>query len=260
VYSIDAVTCTPPSLEEPIHVQPFYSFKQAAAAERQQAFWYASRRASERKGDAGTEVYLSLVDLKFQPTLPAVETLTIHATCTNRDLPARLPFGGDRGDFQLEGAAPLSRIRCLTKPTETLRPPLRRGTQWRLTSHLTLNYLSIAEGGREPLQEILKLYDFSESPVIQQQIAGITNVTSRRVVGRPPSMPWNGFCRGIEVTIEFDEQKYVGSSVFLLASVLERFLGLYASINSFVQFVAKTRQREEPLKRWLPRAGEQILL
>ena len=95
---------------------------------------------------------------------------------------------------------------------------------------------------------------------IQQQIAGITNVTSRRVVGRPPSLPWNGVCRGIEVTIEFDEQKYVGSGVFLLASVLERFLGLYAAINSFTQLVAKTQQREEPLKQWPPRAGEEILL
>ena len=102
-----------------------------------------------------------------------------------------------------------------------------------MISHLSLNYLSICEGGREALQEILKLYDFSDSAVVRQQIAGITDVTSRRVVGRPASMPWNGFCRGMEVTIEFDEEKYVGSGVFLFASVLEKFLGLYASLNSF---------------------------
>jgi len=62
------------------------------------------------------------------------------------------------------------------------------------------------------------------------------------------------------VTIEFDEEKYVGSGVYLFASVLERFLGLYASLNSFSQLVAITKQREEPLKRWPPRAGDQILL
>ena len=73
-------------------------------------------------------------------------------------------------------------------------------------------------------------------------------------------MPWNGFCRGIEVTLEFDEDRYVGSGVFLFASVLEKFFGLYGSLNSFTQLVAVTKQREEPLKRWLPRAGEQILL
>jgi type VI secretion system protein ImpG len=129
-----------------------------------------------------------------------------------------------------------------------------------LLSHLSLNYLSICEGGREALQEILKLYDFSDSAVVRQKIAGITEVSSRRVVGRPSTMPWNGFCRGMEVTIEFDETKYVGSGVFLFASVLEHFLGLYASLNSFTQLIAMTQQREAPLKRWPPRAGEQILL
>jgi type VI secretion system protein ImpG len=231
---------------------------------QQQAFWYASRRPSQRKDDAGTEVYLSLVSLTFEPTLPAADTLNVYITCSNRDLPGKLPFGGgegkDRQDFQLEGAAPLSHIRCLTKPTQTLRSPQRRGAQWRLISHLSLNYLSICEGGREALQEILKLYDFSDSAVVRQHIAGITHVTSRRVIGRPASMPWNGFCRGLEVTVEFDEEKYVGSGLFLFAAVLERFFGLYTSLNSFTQMIARTQQHEEPLKRWPPRAGEQILL
>ncbi len=81
-----------------------------------------------------------------------------------------------------------------------------------------------------------------------------------RSSGVRASMPWNGFCRGLEVTIEFDEEKYVGSGVFLFAAVLERFLGLYTSLNSFTQLIVKTQQREEILKRWPPRAGEQILL
>lgn len=260
VYSIESVTSVSPHLSEPLIFEPFYSFKHAAEREQQQAFWHTTRRPSTRKGDSGTEVYLALVDLNFRPTVPAVETLTLHVTCTNRDLPGRLPFGGERGDLELEGAAPLSRIRCLKKPTETIRPPLRRGAQWRLISHLALNYLSISEGGRDALQEILKLYDFSDSPVIRQQIAGITKVASRRVIGRPASMPWNGFCRGIEISIEFDEDRYVGSGVFLFASVLEKFFGLYGSLNSFTQLIATTKQREEPVKRWLPRAGEQILL
>jgi type VI secretion system protein ImpG len=62
------------------------------------------------------------------------------------------------------------------------------------------------------------------------------------------------------VSLQFDEQQYVGSGAFLLASVLERFLALYASINSFVQMVATTQQREGVLKRWPPRAGEQIVV
>jgi len=64
----------------------------------------------------------------------------------------------------------------------------------------------------------------------------------------------------MEVTIEFDEAKYVGSGLFLFASVLERFLGLYSSLNSFTKLIATTKQREEPIKQWDPRTGDQILL
>jgi type VI secretion system protein ImpG len=260
VHSVNSVVSTAPGSDEIIEFEPFYSFKHAVEREVQQAFWYASRRPSPKKGDNGTEVYLSFVDLNFRPNLPAVETLVIHTTCSNRDLPGKLPFGGDRGEFELEGAAPLSRIRCLRKPTETLRAPLRRGTQWRIISHLALNYLSLCEGGRDALQEILKIYDFGDSASVRQQISGIVGVTSRQIVGRPRSMSWNGFCRGLEVTLELDEEKFIGSGVFLFAAVLEKFFGLYTSLNSFTQLVAKTRQREEPLRRWPPRAGEQILL
>jgi type VI secretion system protein ImpG len=259
VYSVDAVTSRSPDSQDTIEFQPFYSVKHATAGNAAGPYWYATRRPSQRKLDTGTEVYLSLVDLGFKPTLPAVDTLTVLATCTDRDLAGKLPFGGERSDFELDAAALVARIRCLTKPGEPLRAPLRSGAQWRLISHLALNYLSISDGP-QALQEILRLYNFSNSAVIQQQIAGIADLRSRRIVARPPSMPWNGFCRGIEVTIEFDDAQYVGSGVFLFASVLEKFLGLYASLNSFVQLIARTKQREEPLHRWPPRAGEQILL
>ena len=68
------------------------------------------------------------------------------------------------------------------------------------------------------------------------------------------------FARGLEVTVELDETKFAGSGVYLFASLLERFLGLYATINSFTQTVAVVRQREGVLKRWPPRAGDMQLL
>jgi type VI secretion system protein ImpG len=264
VYQIDSVMTTDPYLQQSREFQPFYSVRHSYGREQGQAFWYATRRASERKDDPGTEVYLSLVDLGFDPNVPAVETITAHVTCTNRDLPGKLPFGGREGDFEIEGSAPLSRVRCLKKPTNTTRPPLRRGAHWRLISHFSLNYLSIVDGEQEKaasaLREILLLYDFMDSSATRKQIAGIESVSSRRVVRQTGSRIGTGFVRGIETTIEFDEEQFVGSGVFLFASVLERFLGLYVSMNSFNQLAAKSKQREGYLKRWPPRAGQQILL
>jgi type VI secretion system protein ImpG len=121
-----------------------------------------------------------------------------------------------------------------------------------------LNHLSLAdsEDGLAALRAILRLYNLDNSAAKRHQIDGIMNVKSRRIAGRVG----RSACLGLEVTVEFDENQYVGSGVLLLASILERFLGAYASINSFCQLVAKTRQREGTLKRWPPRAGERILL
>ena len=269
VYSVDSVTSTDPYLKQSRQYEPFYSIRHSEAAEREQTFWYAARRPSPRKDDSGTEVYLSLVDLGFNPRVPAVETITATVTASNRDLPAKLPFGGREGDFEVEGTGPLARARVLRKPTPTVRPPLRRGAQWRLISHLSINHLSIMGGGdgggadgaaADALREILSLYDFTDSPATRRQIRGIASVAGRRVVRQTGSRVGAGFVRGLETTVEFDEEMFVGSGVYLFSSVLERFLALYATVNSFNQLVARTAQREEVLKRWPPRAGDQAIL
>ncbi|HKX26975.1 MAG TPA: type VI secretion system baseplate subunit TssF [Blastocatellia bacterium] len=264
VYSIDSVISDAPYLKEVHTFHPFYSFGHAGGREPGGSFWHATRRPSQRRDDQGTEVYLSLVDLDFNPRVPGVETITAQTTCTNRDLPSRLPFGSKEGDFEVENAGPLARVRCLRKPTGAFRPPLRRGAHWRLISHLSLNHLSLVsdarDGSPEALREILTLYDFLDSAATRKQIHGLTRVGSRRVVRQTGSRIGTGFVRGIETTLEFDEEQYVGGGVFLFASVLERFLGLYASINSFNQLVVRTKQREGELRRWMPRAGNQNLL
>ena len=69
-----------------------------------------------------------------------------------------------------------------------------------------------------------------------------------------------GVCRGLHVQLEFDEDKFSGGGLYLFAAVLERFLGLYASINSFTKLTATSNRREVKIRTWPPRAGEQILL
>ena len=263
IYSIGDVFTTDPTTNITREFTPFYSSKHSFDSDQKKVFWYGNRRASQRPEDDGTDMFITLVDIDFNPRVPAEEVITIKCTCTNRDLPARLPFGSKEGDFEIEGTALVSRIRCLTKPTKTIRPPQRRAVQWRLISHLNLNYLSLIEnqdGSPESLQEILQLYNFDDSPAIHKQIMGITGIDSKKVVRKIGRQIGAGFVRGIETTLEFDKDQYVGSGLFVFASVLERFLGLYASLNSFNQLVIKTKDRDEVVKRWSPRTGGQVLL
>ena len=110
------------------------------------------------------------------------------------------------------------------------------------------------------LREILRLYSFSERSSTEQQIAGIRDMSCERVMRRTGADAWRGFCRGTEITLEFDERAYVGSSAFLFASVLNHFFALYASVNSFTQLTITSTQREGIWKRWPPMAGGQAVL
>ena len=265
VFSIDRVIATSPSNEE-VEYEPFYSFRHTRLADRQRTFFHATRRAASRSStsdldDQGTEIFLTFVDLDFSPNSPADWTVDVETTCLNRDLPHRLPFGGGEPRLHLSEGGSVN-VQFLTPPTPTYRPALRNGATWRLISHLSLNHLSITDvdDGADALREILKIYDFADSEETRSMIDGILSVTTRRVVARSGQGPSGGVCRGVEVTLDFDEDHFVGSGVYLFACVLERFLGLYCSINSFTRLVAKSTKREGALRTWAPRAGEQILL
>ncbi|GAM09409.1 hypothetical protein OR1_01687 [Geobacter sp. OR-1] len=260
VYSVDRVAAGSLSSGEKVaEYRPFYSLRHHLDEEDEYtkgAFWHMNRRTSGRKGDNGTDLFLSFSDLRYQHAELDAEALTVYLTCSNRDLPERLPFGDRGGDFDLEVAAPVAKICCLLKPTPARRAPLAGAVQWRLISHLSLNYLSIVAGGEDALREILKLYDFDGSPATRQQINGIVGVASRNVTRRIG----RSFCRGIETTVTFDEDKFVGAGVYLFASVLERFLGEYVSVNSFSGMIAESVQRKERIAQWPPRNGSRILL
>ena len=137
-----------------------------------------------------------------------------------------------------------------------------------LISQLALNHLSLIESdrGAEALRELLKVYDFADSDVTRKMIEGVIGVSHDLVPGRidrrnnDKKRMGNFIVLGKEVTVKFDEDAYAGSGAFLMASVLERFLGAYATINSFTQMVATSKQREGTWKRWPPRCGDRTLL
>jgi len=260
IFSVDEVVSVDPASHDTIQFDPFYSFRHATARDKKQTFWHGSRRPSTRRNSEALDVYLTLVDMTGKPMRPNVDTVTVRLTCTNGDLPARLPFGNEKGDLDLEGAAPIKRILMLKKPSSTIRPPTGRSALWRLISHLSLNYLSLVEGGREALQHILRLYNFTDSAYIQKQIEGVVKLESQRHFARVISEHGISFARGTRVRMELDEEQFVGGGVYLFANVLERFLGLYVSLNSFSQLVVRTTQRREDLEQWPPRAGHKILL
>lgn len=258
IFSIDSVVCTYKRTGETTVFEPFFSFRHGAS-QKDPTFWQATRRPAGDGKNGATEMAISLVDLSGQALTLDLDTLTVRCTCSNGDLPSHLPFGEESSDFDLEGSSVIERVAVLRKPTPTLRPEMGRGALWRLISHLSLNYLSLVEGGREALQEILRLYQ-GTSPYLERQIEGIAALRSERRFARVVGDHGISYVRGVRVELELDEEKFVGGGVYLFSSVLEHFLAQYVSMNSFSQLAVRTRQRKEMLREWDPRAGNRILL
>ena len=259
VYSIERVVGTD-NRGHRVEYQPLHGGPLRGAAAG--GYWHAQRRPAGHR-ESGTEVFLSLVDQERGQAAPDDSVLSVELTCLNRDLPARLPFGGGQPRLQLAGgSAPITSLRCLTRPSPTHRPPLGAGARWRLISHLVLNHLSLGQGeaGVAALKELLRLYDYKDSPESRDAIEGLIDLSSRPVNGRVPGGGPGVVCRGTEVTIQLDPGRYTGGGLYLFASVIERFLGLYSAINSFTRLIATVKGQEGKLRAWPARAGDRSLL
>jgi type VI secretion system protein ImpG len=178
-----------------------------------------------------------------------------------------MPLGRGKTDFTLEVAAPVLSVRCVSGPTPP-RPSFAEGeTAWRLISHLSLNYLSLADSdpaaGAGALRELLRLYIDPGDAQAAKQVDGVRSISSRpisrQVMGPGPI----AFARGLEVTVTLDEAAFEGSGIFLLGAVLDRFFARYVSINSFTQTVIRAADRagaSPEIMRWPTTAGQRHTL
>jgi type VI secretion system protein ImpG len=106
----------------------------------------------------------------------------------------------------------------------------------------------------------LRLYDLRDLPETRAAIDGLLAVSARPGAARVPGQRVGSFCRGIDVTLEFDARVWQSSGLYLLAAVLDRFLALHATVNSFVRTRAVLRGRSGVTASWPARAGERALL
>ncbi|QEM81518.1 type VI secretion system baseplate subunit TssF [Halomonas binhaiensis] len=260
ILSIDSVKRVKKTAERDVVsvCHPFFEPRRRDT-QRGESYWVARRVPSERRQDNGTELQLRLVDRELTRVDTANDVLSLKLTCSNRDLPQQLGFGQPQGDFTLPQEQVVKTIRCLRKPTTAVRPPLGKGLIWRLISHLSLNHLSLVSRGREALLEILSLYNYRDTEAARRQINGIVSIDSQPAMTRI-GHPRPAFVRGLGITLELDEQQFIGSGIYLFGMVLDHFFGQYCSINSFTQLTLRSRQREKDVVTWPPRTGSQPLV
>jgi type VI secretion system protein ImpG len=219
---------------------------------------HRERRQGARSRYLGSEVHIALVDERDAPYADDLRQLGLDLLCTNRDLPLSMPIGVGRTDFTFDTDVPVESARCVAGPSEP-RPILADGpAAWRFLSHLSLNMLSLSDGGPDQcarvLREQLALYAGPEDDAARRQIEALRAAAPRSIVRRLPGAGPIGFGRGIEMVLTFDKAAFEGSGAFLLGAVLHAFFTCYVSINHFVETAIRTAP-DIDVVRWPAREG-----
>lgn len=263
IYAIEQVReSRPDGQRRP--VLPFYRLgREEEDADSVAAANYVTFRRGATPPVTGTQTWIELRDLGFDPMRPAEGVLTVEALCCNRDLPVLLPFGAGQPRLRVtQGGMPLATIDCLSPPTPTLRPGLNDRGAWRLISHLALNHLSVTGGdtGAAALREILRLHDLRDTAETRAAIDSLVAVDARPGIARLPGGRAGAFTRGLDVTLTFDQQAWSAAGLFPMAQLLERFLALQVSVNAFSRSLVALRGRPGVVARFAPRSGTRTLL
>ena len=260
VYSVDQVTGLVRSDTLESHrYEPFYSFRHMATADPGKATYYQTHLTPNVvAGDLrqGTDTYLSLVSGGRTDGFPSEETISIELRCTNRDLPTALRAGDI--SQPTDTSPPGVGFRNLLRPTATIAPPLGKGLHWRLISHMSLNYVSLSNATH--FKELLRVYDFQSEYDAQRALShqrlldGILSVEThheeRLIRGAP--------VRGSAIEVELNEEHFAGEGdAYLFSAILDRFMGLYATVNAYSQLTVRFARNGQTYSfpvRW----GEQL--
>ncbi len=254
IFSVDHVGLIAPGTVEEVEVPDFQSFEHFRE-EGDSTFHLVRLRPSVV--DDRVDTYVSFVDADGQGTLPESQTVTFQLTCTNRRLPEALQLGDI--SVPTDSSPAFVKFRNITVPTVSVMPPLGTDLHWRLISHLSLNYVSLVDV--EALRGVLELYNFQ---VLRDPRAARAN--TRRLQGiqalraEPAEALVRGsVVRGTAITMEALEDHFAGEGdLFLFASVLNEFLSLHATLNSFTQFSVHGLQSGER-NEWPHRIGRDLL-
>jgi len=205
----------------------------------------------------GFDVYLSVA---YPPESgpPVAETLSIELLCTNGFLPEEIRTG----DIALPTSSSPEQVdfKNLRPPTSNILPPLGTNLLWRLISHLSLNYASLSNV--ENLQALLNLYLFRDprkpeaSLANQKRVAGIESIESRGADRLVSGVMTRG--RDIELEARHDHFASQGD-LFLFGSIIDHFLGSYASINAFTRLSLREVLTGE-IYQWPARLGDHPLI
>ncbi|HET7921777.1 MAG TPA: type VI secretion system baseplate subunit TssF [Gammaproteobacteria bacterium] len=190
--------------------------------------------------------------------LPAQQTLILGLTCSNGHLPAQLRPGDI--SRSTSGTSDMISFSNVLPPADSADPPMGEAVLWRLLSHLSLNFLPIADA--ETLQALLRLYVAQGGAQSPREVANQRRITaiSQVEVKAADRLLGGSIVRGQEIHVTLRQDHFASpGDLYLFGAILDRVLATFATLNSFTAFSVRDEQTGS-VYTWQPRLGKRPLI
>lgn len=255
VYSVERVRSWGGNGKLRREYRAFESFEHGSSPDVDAAYYRLRLKPS--LNDESTETYISIVHSQASPAALGEEILSLELTCTNRLLPARLAVGDI--NTHADDTPDTVTLGNITPVTPPYTPPLEGDLLWRLISNMSLNYLPL--NNVHALRALIASYDFralhdrNRARVLDKMLGGMTDVASEETDRIYQGLP----VRGAVTRMTLDRGGFsCEGDMYLFASVMNEFLALYATMNSFHQLVVVDAKRGEEYQ-WPARLGRRLI-
>ena len=254
IFSVDRVAGYLQGASEERAYAPFGMAALPGPTTGAQASYTLSRRPATV--GRGHDLFLSIATPPQQAL--ASETLSITLTCTNQDLPEGLKLG----DVSQPTSSSPERLafRNIRPVTPQLNPPADEHLLWRMISHISLNFLSLADAAN--LKMMLGLYVFSERQDHGREIANRHRVAGIETLSAEPETRLMGrrMLSGQRLRLVCRSSHFASlGGLYVFGCVIERFLGDYAAINAYTRLELRDSDSGAVFE-WPARLGRQCLL
>lgn len=254
-YSVEKVESWGHSGKGEREYRPFESFEHVAVPGESPAYYRIRLKPAAK--DESVETYLSIVHSQHISKSAEAETISLELLCTNRMLPLQLGVGDIR--HAADGSPETVTFNNIIAVTPPYMPPLEGDILWRLLSNMSLNYIPLTD--LPALRGVLSTYDFRamhdsrRARVLQQTLNGMIAVSTIETDRIYRGLP----LRGSRTTLVLNQKHFAcEGEMFLFSSVLNEFLALYATVNSFHQLTVIEEKTGEEYQ-WPARLGTTVL-
>jgi type VI secretion system protein ImpG len=189
------------------------------------------------------------------------EIIVVGLTCSNGHHARKLQVGDITR--RASGTSEMIEFSNIIAPSESQDAPTGNSILWRLLSHLSLNYLSLAD--TDNLKALLELYIFpssSGSTGNKQDVANrkrIEGIVDIKVKGCDRLIKGVAV-RGQAINVIVNPVNFISTGdMYLFGMLLNHLLGSFSSLNSFTEF-SLTDSASAEVYSWPIRVGDRPLI